>query len=83
MAQAVQDAYGFSLKELEQKWKKHLRLRYNLIPFLTGSSLLWVLIIGVLFWSYAQRKRRARRIMQQWEEEEGWQSDLKKVDPGE
>ena len=69
-AQGVERALGISPEELEARWIRHLKLRYNWLPFLTSSGLLWLLItLGVIF-AYAHRKRRARKILDQWAEEE-------------
>lgn len=78
--QAAPVALGVSLEELEAEWRRHLRFRYNLIPFLTSSTLLWVLITLVLTATYVQRKRRARKVLAQWAEEEAAAEEWRRED---
>ena len=68
--QAAEQALGVSVRELEEQWIRHLKLRYNWLPLLTSSAFLWLLITVGVVWAYAHRKRRQRRVLEQWAEEE-------------
>jgi hypothetical protein len=67
---AVADAYGSDLRKLEFQWRSDVDKRFSIIPILTGGGIVWVGVIGGLFYAYARRRRRARAILERWGEEE-------------
>jgi hypothetical protein len=67
---AIQQVFNLSPEEFETQWKKYLRLRYNWIPLLTSSGLFWLLISLLLIASFLYRRRRNKRILEKWSEEE-------------
>ena len=68
--QALQETFLLSPQTFEAKWKQYLRLRFNWIPVLTSTAVLWFLISSPLFGIYLIRKRKNRRILQKWSREE-------------
>jgi hypothetical protein len=68
--QALQETFLLSPQTFEAQWKRHLKFRFNWIPFLTSTALLWFLISFSLFGVYLIRKRKTRRILQEWKREE-------------
>ena len=68
--QALQETFLLSPQTFEANWKRHLRFRFNWIPVLTSTGVLWFLISSSLFGIYLIRKRKNRRILQEWSKEE-------------
>lgn len=68
--QALQETFLLSPQSFEDGWKRYLRLRFNWIPILTSTAALWFLISSSLFGIYLIRKRKNRRILQEWIREE-------------
>jgi len=71
--QALQETFPLSPQSFETKWKRHLRLRFNWIPILTSTAVLWFLIASSLFGIYLIRKRKNRRILRKWSREDQWE----------
>jgi len=67
---ALSDAYGDSTRILEYQWREDLDKRMSYWPMLTGSSLLWSLIVGILVVAYVRRRRKAKETLARWEKEE-------------
>ena len=67
---ALTDAYGTDLRKLEYQWLEELAKRYTFVPFLTGGSLLWVLVFVVLVFGYLKRRKRTRETLERWAREE-------------
>ncbi len=63
-------ALGVSPALFEQRWRAHLDRRYAWIPLITSSTALWVVVMGVTIAAYAAKRRRSRRILEAWAEEE-------------
>ncbi len=67
---ALKEATGVSLKALEAKWTKHLKLRHTWFPILTSGFSFWFLITLIFLAGYLRKKRRAKAKLAEWEEEE-------------
>ena len=67
---ALADAYGTDLRRLEYEWREELTKRYGYVPVLTGGSIIWVGIVGLMGAGYWRKKRQARAKLAQWEAEE-------------
>jgi hypothetical protein len=59
---ALQQATGLGLKDLERRWKEDLKRRF--------SWILWFLASLLFLVSYWLKRRKAKRILQEWEKEE-------------
>jgi hypothetical protein len=73
---AITDAYGSDLRKLEFQWRESAQHRFSIIPVLTGGGLIWVAVIFALGAAYVKRRRRAKRILARWEEEEAMEDAL-------
>jgi hypothetical protein len=67
---ALADAYGTDLRKLEYEWREELDKRFSMLPVLTGGSLIWVLLVGLMVIGYWRRRRQAKAKLLQWEREE-------------
>jgi len=67
---ALRQATGFGLRDLERRWKEDLKRRFSWIPIVTSFFSLWFLASLLFLLSYWLKRRRAKRILEQWEEEE-------------
>jgi hypothetical protein len=70
LEEAMIGALGVSPLLFEQRWRAHLDRRYAWIPLITSSTALWVVVMGVTIAAYAAKRRRSRRILKAWAEEE-------------
>ncbi len=68
--QAISYSYKRTLKSLESEWRKGLLGRWQWLPLLTGSGLIWGLMVVLFVVSYFAVKRRQRRRMEEMEREE-------------
>jgi hypothetical protein len=68
--QALLGAYGIDRMTLESEWREDIARRYTFWPVLTGSTVLWVGIVGLFFWAYRRRKMRDKRTLDRWRREE-------------
>jgi len=67
---ALRQATGLGLRDLERRWKEELKRRYSWIPILTSVFSLWFLASLLFLLSYWLKRRRAKRILEKWEQEE-------------
>ncbi len=74
---ALADAYGTDTRKLEYEWREELTKRYSFWPVLTGSSMLWALIIGVMALAWLRRRRKAKETLRRWEREEAEERRLR------
>lgn len=74
--QALLGAYGIDRMSLESEWREDIARRYTFWPVLTGSTALWVGIVGLFFWAYRRRRVRDRRILERWRREEATEDAL-------
>jgi hypothetical protein len=72
---ALRQATGFGLRDLERRWKEDLRKRYSWIPVVTSFFSLWFLASLLFLLSYWLKRRRSKRILEHWEEEEAQTPD--------
>ncbi len=64
------EVYGIGWEELEERWKKYLKLRFSWIPILLSSTTLWFLLTLLFLAGYLKKKRANRRKLKEWEREE-------------
>jgi hypothetical protein len=67
---ALSRATGMRLRDIIRLWEQFIKVRFNWIPIITGGGTLWFAASLVLFAGYMLKRRRSRRILQQWELEE-------------
>lgn len=67
---ALKQATGLGLRNLERQWKTELKKRYSWIPIVTSFFSLWFLASLLFLLSYWLKRRRAKRILAEWEQEE-------------
>jgi|LNFM01.1.fsa_nt_gb hypothetical protein len=68
--EGMRRTWGMSLRFAENSWKDEVKNRHLLLPFVLGSSALWLGSAVLLFVAYVRSKRRGRRIMARWAEDE-------------
>lgn len=59
-ASAFRSTYGRPLEEVEADWRAVVEESASWIPIVTGASLIWILVVGLFFWSWLQKKRQMR-----------------------
>jgi len=67
---ALSDAYSDSTRKLEYQWHEELDKRFSFWPVLTGSSMLWAIIMGMLLVAWVRRRRKAKETLARWAKEE-------------
>jgi hypothetical protein len=67
---ALRQATGLGLKDLERRWKGELKRRYSWIPIVTSFFSLWFLASLLFLLSYWLKRRKTKRIREEWEEKE-------------
>ncbi len=67
---ATEEALGTPFEAFEGQWLRHVRTRYNWIPVLTSSTVLWLLVIMGLAWVWIRKRRQNRRTQEGWQNEE-------------
>jgi len=67
---ALNKVINLDLYNLENVWKKHLRLIYTWVPVLTSSLTLWFVISLIFLLVYYQKKRASMAKLYTWEKEE-------------
>jgi hypothetical protein len=68
--EAFKRSTGTDLETAEKKWLKRFRIRYKIVPIVTSSITLWMVITFLVLMAYAAKKRRSQKILTRWEEEE-------------
>jgi hypothetical protein len=71
--EALRQATGLGLGNLERGWKAELKKRYSWIPIATSFFSLWFLASLLFLLGYWLKRRRAKRILAEWEQEEALQ----------
>jgi hypothetical protein len=74
--EALVNAYGIDRVTLESEWREDIAKRYTFWPVITGSTLLWVGIVGLFFWAYRRRRVRNRKTLERWKREEAAEDAL-------
>ena len=69
--EAWRAATGHPLERSEADWRRGSLLLYRWIPALTGTTALWIGITFLAFVAGARRRARSRKILDQWEAEDG------------
>jgi hypothetical protein len=72
-------ATGIPLDRAESEWRRESLFRYRWLPLISGSGLLWLIVMIISFWVWLRRRRRARALEQAWERED----DGEWAEPGE
>jgi hypothetical protein len=67
---AIKQATGLGLKDLERRWKEDLKRRFSWIPIVTSFFSLWFLASLLFLVGYLLKRRRAKKILEKWEQEE-------------
>lgn len=67
---ALSDAYADTTRKLEYQWHEELEKRFSFWPMLTGSSMLWSLIMGILVVAWVRRRKKAKETLARWAREE-------------
>jgi len=67
---ALKQATGLGLRHQERRWKAELKKRYSWIPIVTSFFSLWFLASLLFLLGYWLKRRKAKRILAQWEDEE-------------
>jgi hypothetical protein len=67
---ALSDAYSDSTRKLEYQWHEDLEKRFSFWPVLTGSSMLWAIIMGILVVAWVRRRKKAKETLARWAKEE-------------
>jgi hypothetical protein len=70
---ALRVATGLGLRNLERGWKAELKRRYSWIPIATSFLSLWFLASLLFLLGYWLKRRRAKRTLAEWEQEEALQ----------
>jgi hypothetical protein len=67
---ALHQATGLGLRDLERRWKEDLKRRFSWIPIVTSFFSLWFLASLLFLLSFWLKRRRAKRKLAAWEQEE-------------
>jgi hypothetical protein len=67
---ALRQATGLGLRNLERRWKAELKTRYSWIPIATSFFSLWFLASLLFLLGYWLKRRRSKKILEEWEQEE-------------
>jgi hypothetical protein len=76
-ANALKEAYGIDLADLEQEWRDDLAKRYTLWPVLFSGSAVWSGVLGLFVLGWRKRRQRARVTLERWEREEAREDALR------
>jgi hypothetical protein len=68
--EALRQATGLGLRNLERGWKAELKKRYSWIPIATSFFSLWFLTSLLFLLGYWLKRRKAKRTLREWEQEE-------------
>jgi hypothetical protein len=63
--------YGLRWNEFEERWRDYLKLRFSWFPIITSTTTLWFLISMVFIIGYVRKRRAGKRLLEEWEREEG------------
>ncbi len=67
---ALRHATGKSILELEAEWISHLKWRFNWVPLLTSTSVLWFLASVLFVVGYIRKRSYAKKKLRVWEIED-------------
>jgi hypothetical protein len=77
---ALYRATGLKKEAFRRKWERFVRLRFSWLPIITGAGGFWFLVSLLFIFAYLRKRKRARRILEAWDEEERLQKGATKQD---
>jgi hypothetical protein len=66
--------FGQELRRVEEKWISQVTFWYRWVPVATSSVTLWIGVTLLFILGYVRKKSRAKKTLEQWDEEDGWRS---------
>lgn len=69
-ALAFEITFGKSIPTVEQEWQQYLKIRFTWLPLAGSGVSLWSLAAILVFIGHLRKRRRHKRILEQWEQEE-------------
>lgn len=79
--QALKEAYGIDVVDLEQEWRDDVAKRYTLWPLLFSGSAVWSGVLGLFVLGWRKRRKRTRVTLERWEREEAREDALRAAAP--
>jgi len=70
---AMEEATEEAAMTIEDAWHQDLKLRFSIIPVLTGSTLFWLLASLVFVWAYVKKRRARQRAFARMPDDPGWE----------
>lgn len=80
-AQALKEAYGIDMLDLEQEWRDDVAKRYTFWPVLFSGSAVWSAVLGLFVLGWRKRRKRTRITLERWEREEAREDALRNAQP--
>lgn len=68
--QVLVNIYDMGLDQLEERWRRYLKVRFSWIPIITSASALWFILALLFILAYAKKRRAKRQLYEQWDKEE-------------
>ena len=66
----LKEVYGIQWEELEEEWKKYLKVRFSWLPIVTSTTTLWFLVTITFIYAYIKKKKATKLKFEEWEKEE-------------
>lgn len=73
--EAVRESYDATLPSLEREWRETLQERFQTLPLIVTGGGLWVLVSLFVVVAWIRKKRRDRRRLDEWAEQEAAQDE--------
>jgi hypothetical protein len=70
LRQSLQKMTGKHLVTLESEWIDYMKIRVSWIPLITSATTFWFIVTVIFIYGYYRKRRRAKTILMQWEEED-------------
>ena len=67
---SLQKMSGKHLVTLESEWIDYMKMRASWIPLITSATTFWFIVTAIFIFGYYRKRRRAKNILMQWEEED-------------
>jgi hypothetical protein len=67
--QVLMDTYGMGLDQLEERWRRYLKMRFSWIPIITSATALWFFLTLLFILAYGKKRRAKRQLYEQWDKE--------------
>lgn len=61
---------GSTMDQIAENWQNDIFRYYRWIPIFASTGFLWIIITLFTLWLYMRKRRRNKRIMERWEEDE-------------